>query len=475
MLSTCPALVLTLFLASCSTAQPEAGQLAKDGSVPMSSAAQPTSDPATVVTGAITDLQLQQIIADYHTKVGSASKAGTPLPTVMPGYADAAMDQTDPSALTLNQLEWLLQSAILRYTTHADAVLSRLATLAELPTAEGARAAVVQLSIVSNVQRIDDREKIIAHTLGHPGMAAALRHGEAIDLFTAVQVTPREQWAFAAPYICKLADVIPDELPSERTWQVANLMEMVVLANVEVDPADREKLRTRTIEILEKAIARIDAEPEASRSESARSNRKRLDSARSYLNGAFVRGRLLNHPAPEMEFRWCSTEPRIASLADLRGKVVILDFWATWCGPCRILFPKLRDLAKHYEGYQVQILGVTHIQGFHIDSDHKRIDCKDDPEKELGLMPELVSGMNVTWPIVFTKDPRFSPDYGIRGIPTVTIIDSKGTVRHHGVSLNISMAEKCAMLDALLKEAGLSTPPPPPAEDPPAAPSPDGH
>jgi thiol-disulfide isomerase/thioredoxin len=67
-------------------------------------------------------------------------------------------------------------------------------------------------------------------------------------------------------------------------------------------------------------------------------------------------------PAPEIEFKEWIGENQ-ATLSELRGKVVLLDFWATWCGPCISTFPRLRGWHKKYSGGDFVLIGVTQYFG----------------------------------------------------------------------------------------------------------------
>ncbi len=174
---------------------------------------------------------------------------------------------------------------------------------------------------------------------------------------------------------------------------------------------------------------------------------------------AAIQSALIGKPAPALAFTWSDRAGGLTSLDALKGKVVVLDFWATWCGPCITSFPQVAELVTHYTGSPVEVVGVTSLQGRVINLEAQPIDCKDDPAKEISLLPAFAKKHGVTWTMAMSAQPVFNPDYGITGIPYMAIIAPDGTVRHAGLHPAMPHEEKVAMIDAILAEFGMTVPP----------------
>jgi peroxiredoxin len=102
-------------------------------------------------------------------------------------------------------------------------------------------------------------------------------------------------------------------------------------------------------------------------------------------------------------------------LSEYRGNVVMINFWATWCGPCRQEMPLLDELYNRYERVGFNLLGVN------IDDDSNRA-------------MQMVEELGVGFPVLFDARKEVSKLYDVEAMPVTVILDRQGTVRyvHHG-------------------------------------------
>jgi peroxiredoxin len=102
-------------------------------------------------------------------------------------------------------------------------------------------------------------------------------------------------------------------------------------------------------------------------------------------------------------------------LSEYRGEVVMINFWATWCGPCRQEMPLLDELYSRYERVGFNLLGVN------IDDDSSRA-------------MKMVADLGVSFPVLFDARKEVSKLYQVNAMPVTVLVDRDGNVRHvhHG-------------------------------------------
>ena len=121
-------------------------------------------------------------------------------------------------------------------------------------------------------------------------------------------------------------------------------------------------------------------------------------------------------------------------LGEQRGRVVLVNFWATWCGPCRQEMPHLNKLYEKYKASGFVLLGVN---------------VDDDSAQAVGVATKL----GVTFPVLPDADKRVSRQYDLSAMPSTVLIDRDGKVRfvHRGYREGVEQNYE-AQIRALLKE-----------------------
>jgi thiol-disulfide isomerase/thioredoxin len=115
-------------------------------------------------------------------------------------------------------------------------------------------------------------------------------------------------------------------------------------------------------------------------------------------------------------FRLTASDGHVVTLESLTGKVVLIDFWATWCGPCREALPHVQQIAKRFEGQPFQVVSIS------MDSDDAR-------------WREFIAHNNMTW--IQSRDGRFTGPlatmFGVNAIPATFTIDADGVLQDQHV------------------------------------------
>jgi len=131
---------------------------------------------------------------------------------------------------------------------------------------------------------------------------------------------------------------------------------------------------------------------------------------------------LLGAEAPEISVKdWL--QGGAASLAGLRGRVVLLEFWATWCKPCREMFGKLKKLDEEYRERGLEVLALTrHYFAYR--------GTAESMAEELELMRKTIDEHGLAFRAGVAESERTQELYGATGMPTLCLIDRRGVVRY---------------------------------------------
>ncbi len=114
-----------------------------------------------------------------------------------------------------------------------------------------------------------------------------------------------------------------------------------------------------------------------------------------------------------------------------KGKIVILDFFAHWCGPCKAAFPDMKQLYSDLKDKGLEIVGITRYYGYYGQEQGLT------PDAEFAKMKDFIAEFGLPWPIMFGSNDNFT-NYGVTGIPHVAVIGRDGKV--HSMHIGYSKA-----------------------------------
>ncbi|WP_129631195.1 peroxiredoxin family protein [Candidatus Oscillochloris fontis] len=151
-------------------------------------------------------------------------------------------------------------------------------------------------------------------------------------------------------------------------------------------------------------------------------------------NGARIPSPRVDFPAPDFTLQTLNADT--IRLSDTRGQVVVLNVWATWCGPCRAEMPAIQQLHTTQAQQGLVILAVNST-------------VQDDAAAVQGFVQEL----GLSFPILLDRDGTVTHTYRVQALPTTFVIDRQGVIRKIFYGGPLNEATLRATLDPLLQEA----------------------
>jgi thiol-disulfide isomerase/thioredoxin len=296
----------------------------------------------------------------------------------------------DPAA---DQVEWLRARILidLKKYTEADAKLVPLAGKKN-PLQDEAR--LLQAKILTETEKIGAAVPLFKQIEGK-----VARSGDFFAVAAALAFEAPDD-AVRKEYCQKLlaASDLPKEFAENRVYLVTTLSEI--------------EMKKRNIaaakQILQDGLKTISEERAI----------KSLQSALKQLE-------FIGKPAPAIAAEnWINSDPLV--LSALKGNVVIIDFWAPWCGPCRQVIPTLVRDYNELQDKGLVVIGFTKLYGRYSDEIQKKGPVPADEEKT--LVKGFVERNGLKYPIAIAASGEAFDKYGVSGIPTMVFIDKAGNV-----------------------------------------------
>lgn len=144
----------------------------------------------------------------------------------------------------------------------------------------------------------------------------------------------------------------------------------------------------------------------------------------------------INKVIAASDFRLMDMDEEYRKLSDYRGKVVLINFWATWCPPCIREMPSMERLHQQVNADDFKVIAINQME---------------EPDDVFAFTGQLE--IDPTFEILFDSNSKVSQDYAVRGLPTTYLIDKKGNIRYRAVGGRLfNHPEVIKIINSLIEE-----------------------
>ena len=223
--------------------------------------------------------------------------------------------------------------------------------------------------------------------------------------------------------------------------EYGSFQRMMVATTYRSDPEDAQK----RIDAVAKTLGDSSNPLAKSFVASLKSYERRIDSAMKLT-------KMVGGPAPKFQIDAWVNQGDLTE-ESLKGKVVLIDFWSVWCGPCIATFPHLREWREEFHSKGFEIVGVTRYYNYEWNDDSNRASRASgqvSAADEQAMLGKFLAHHKLEHPTIVTpKTSTMQAEFGVTGIPHVVLIDRKGNVQMVKVG---SGPQNAIALEAKIKE-----------------------